>query len=108
MFGITTEIGLFVAHYWFVQHDLLTYVIKSNFISRQQTQLKQFFNDGVDPIFVLLNDGSSKIQFMNPAAKKIYERHNLEQSVASEIIFALDMQDSEEPTLSLKDLTKDD
>ena len=93
--GLVTELILYTAHHYATQFDLLTYVIKGNFISRQQTQLKTFLLDSVDPIMVLLAE-SGEILLINPAADKIFERHNLEESVANVKLFTVLKEEKQE------------
>ena len=62
-----------VAHHWFTQKDLITYVIKNTMITRQQTQLKGFFGEQNDPMYVC-DDKEGGVVFCNPAGLSLFRR----------------------------------
>lgn len=62
----------FLAHYWYVQKDMITFAIKNHMIARQQTQLREFFSQQEDPMFVVTDDG--ELIFSNPASVAMFSR----------------------------------
>lgn len=46
-----------LAHYWYLQKDLITFAIKNHMIARQQTQLREFFSEQGDPTIVADEEG---------------------------------------------------
>ena len=72
MNGLMAVVILFSMLTWLVQKDIITVVIKNHLVSRQQTELKEYFGAQEDPICVIAEDGS--VAFKNESAEVLFRR----------------------------------